>query len=389
MDCGHIMNKKVRLLFNEFGGDGYYIWSCIKDYGYGKWGYYFDMNDEEELELFASEFCKMKLSLIKEVIKGCLRRGLFNETVAQVSNVLTSAMMQEVFIYATYDRRKKGSEFEIQEDWLMIELDLSDPTLMNIVIIPGKNEEIPGKNLQTKQNGNKTETKQEVVAPALPSPPVGRRKKENEEVREPYWQELVETWFSFGREKFGEQPSFTGKDPKLFKELLALLKKRAAHKGEVWDGGTAPKRLNAFLQAAFLDGWLSHNFLISNLVKQFDKVIQNQVNARFIKDDKVPAAVYIPVNTGKLANEIDYFYGMYCEEKITIISIDSSHYDYLKNKGLVNFSSDVIAALRLQVSEHMTEKNIEPDEKTFLKLMKKFGVLEYFKQKKLQEAVAS
>ena len=55
MDSGHITNKKVRLLCNEFDSDGYYIWSSLVDYGYGKWGYYFDMNDTEELELFASD----------------------------------------------------------------------------------------------------------------------------------------------------------------------------------------------------------------------------------------------------------------------------------------------------------------------------------------------
>ena len=47
MNSGHIRNKKVRLLFNEFDSDGYYIWSCLLDYAYETWGYYFDTNDKE------------------------------------------------------------------------------------------------------------------------------------------------------------------------------------------------------------------------------------------------------------------------------------------------------------------------------------------------------
>src|SRR6202008_1498398 len=81
IDSGHILNKKIRLLCNEFDSDGYYIWSCVIDYAYNKWGYYFDTKDNEEMDLFASEYCKKKLTLVKEVITGCIRRGLFDRAV--------------------------------------------------------------------------------------------------------------------------------------------------------------------------------------------------------------------------------------------------------------------------------------------------------------------
>lgn len=143
MDAGHIINKKIRLLFNEFDSEGYWIWSCLIDYGYGKWGYFFDMNDPDELELFASEYCKKKLSAIKEVITGCLRRGLFDGNVAQSFGILTSGMMQETFLVATSERRAKDTCFEMRQDWLL--LDFSKETPRNIKVIPPKVVEVPGK----------------------------------------------------------------------------------------------------------------------------------------------------------------------------------------------------------------------------------------------------
>lgn len=143
MDAGHITNKKVRLLYNEFNSDGYYIWKCLLDYGYGKWGYYFDMNDRDELELFALEYCKKNLATIQEVIAGCLRRGLFDQAVADVFKILTSDMMQETFLIATSERRAKGSIFEMCQDWLL--LDFSKEAPPKILIVPCKNKIVPPK----------------------------------------------------------------------------------------------------------------------------------------------------------------------------------------------------------------------------------------------------
>lgn len=180
MDAGHIKNKKVRLLFNEFDSDGYYIWHSLVDYAYAEWGYYFDLSDPDVLELFASEYCKKPVKIVREVIAGCIRRDLFNKDVADMFGILTSDMMQETFLIATSDRRAKESVFHMREDWLL--LDFSEEVPKNIAIIPGKKKIIPGKNdiiqpnnSQRREEKNREEEnkedKRKGIAPASPAPP--------------------------------------------------------------------------------------------------------------------------------------------------------------------------------------------------------------------------
>lgn len=141
--CNHIHNKKIRLLINEFDSNGYWIWQCIISEGYSTRGYYFDCEDEEALELFATDVCKKQVSLVKEVIAGCLRRGLFDEAVFKMFGVLTSDHMQEMYLDATAERRRKGTKIELIKEMLLIEIPEES---RNISIIPWNNEILPRKN---------------------------------------------------------------------------------------------------------------------------------------------------------------------------------------------------------------------------------------------------
>lgn len=373
MDSGHIRNKKVRLLMNEFDSDGYYIWRCLLDYSYLTWGYYFDLNDKDDLELFASEYCRKKLGLIQEVIAGCLRRGLFNRTVAELSGILTHEMMQETFVYATSDRRKKGTSFEMRKDWLLIDFDGKIPE--NLVLVPGKKDENHGKIPQTKTKTEtktkiQTEIKKKKVAPAEPSP-AQRIKQVREKIKkeavieepEPFWQSLVEVWFDFNRKEFGDEPSFQRDEPKILKRIIQLLKKRAATKNEPWTEETAPVRFKNFLDKAFKQKWLNENFLLSNLEKQFDKII-------LIAKDKKDVPAHQNGNSGDLIETIKYLYGRYCEGELDERLVLPEHYDKMISYNIlpVNFL-----------------KNYEGDT---IDEQKKNSVLGYFKsqKEKLQEA---
>lgn len=154
MQCDHIYNKKVRLLISEFGADGYWIWSCLLSEAYRTCGYYYDCNDKDELELFALDVCKKQVSLVKEVISGCVRRSLFDEGVFNVFGVLTSAHMQDFYIRATKERRKKGTTVSIKEDYWLVQI-ATDEVNISIIprtkeILPGTNAKNPGTNPQSK-----------------------------------------------------------------------------------------------------------------------------------------------------------------------------------------------------------------------------------------------
>ena len=84
VQVNHTQNSKIRLLFNEFGADGYWVWKCLLDRIYEDKGYYMDLKNRDELELFATDVCRKKVFAVEEIIAGCVRRGLFDKTVADL-----------------------------------------------------------------------------------------------------------------------------------------------------------------------------------------------------------------------------------------------------------------------------------------------------------------
>lgn len=89
---------------------------------------------------------------------------------------------------------------------------------------------------------------------------------------EPFFKELVETYFSFCRDKLNEEPSFDGSSPRDLKAIVKTLRDRAEKSGYEWTVGTARFRFNNFLEFAFKDKWLSENWLLFNINRQKDKI---------------------------------------------------------------------------------------------------------------------
>ena len=220
------------------------------------------------------------------------------------------------------------------------------------------------------------EIKVKTVVPEKPAPAKKSLGKKNEEP-EPYWEKLVDTWFTFGKEKFGEKPSFDGQDPKIFKRIIQRLKKRAGDKKIEWTEITGPQRLKLFLEMAFSEKWLSENFLLSNLEKQFDKIVQQQSSKK----------QHIPVS------DIDYLFERYCDGQLDHKLILPSHYDELKRKNLVVIDDKIISK-RIKSLTGSTEflegqlcQDYEAGKRTKLVLddipnLQKLSVIQYFKNLK-------
>ncbi|PHJ63689.1 hypothetical protein VF03_30270 [Nostoc linckia z2] len=113
--------------------------------------------------------------------------------------------------------------------------------------------------------------------PESPKKEKGKEEKkpsaQKKEESTPHWQTLVDTWFLFYEGKFNHKPSFSGSDPRDFKNILSRLQTRAAMKGMEWTEQHAAATLNMFLDVAIEDKWLNSNFLLSNLSRQFDKIV--------------------------------------------------------------------------------------------------------------------
>lgn len=379
MDAGHIMNKKVRLLVNEFKTDGYYIWKSLVDYAYLHYGYYFPLSNKDELELFATDYCKMNISTVKEVISGCIRRGLFDKRVADVFGILTSAMMQEVYVYGTAERRRQGSEFVMQQDWLLIDFKNKIPAGIALVHVKNEHlsasdsnssrEESTDKTKQDKTRQNKTFAQTQGVAP-----PDVRAKKEKQPVdTEPFWDKMVAAWFCFNKEKFGIEPSFKARDPKFFKTIIGNLKKRAAAKNVAWTEQVAVERLQNFLKHAFADEWLKKHFILKNLDEQFDVIIQKGV----AKPKNAPRIV------DSLARDINYLYEMYLDNAVSIRSIEVSHFNYISRHCKKDWTDEEKLQIQEEALRWLQAEQIACSEMQLDAYCRCFAVLEFFKQEKL------
>ena len=96
--------------------------------------------------------------------------------------------------------------------------------------------------------------------------------KKEKKPPQPFWQELVETYFTFCREKFGENPAFDGSSPRDLTGIIEALKARAIKAGAEWTQTVAEERLKKFLECAYQDKWMRENFLLYILNRQKDKI---------------------------------------------------------------------------------------------------------------------
>lgn len=128
-------------------------------------------------------------------------------------------------------------------------------------------------NSEDKSSGGKASTSSRKKSTDL-------EKKETTE----HWQPLVEVWFDFYKQYpgKGEKPTFEGPAPKSLKKIVEWLQKRSAAKGFEWNEQNATYTLKRFLELAYSQEWLHANFLLPNLEKQFDKIVNQS------KDGKGP-----------------------------------------------------------------------------------------------------
>ncbi|MXV16850.1 DUF4373 domain-containing protein [Hufsiella ginkgonis] len=121
MDSDHVSNKKVKLLVTEFDSHGYWIYQCLLCEIARDKGYFFDTTDRDNMILFASDVCKKPVSLVDEVIKGCVRRNLFDKTVFDMFGVLTNDRVQENYLEAKKELIKKGYMLKLFKEYWVID----------------------------------------------------------------------------------------------------------------------------------------------------------------------------------------------------------------------------------------------------------------------------
>ncbi len=269
LEVGFFDDHKIISIEEEFSIKGGYLAVRLLAMVYSDKGYYMEWPDKFEFTIAKRVGNNFTGALVSEIFKCCIKHDLFSKEMFEKYKIVTSKGIQERWQNVMIGLRRKV-EYE-EKFWLITSEDkvISSEEIAKDVTGNGTPAaEITQKGIEV--NGNELNTS----ASAPPQPRVGTGKKEE---TTPHWEALVDIWFRFNQDQFGDKPSFKGADPKNLKKILCILEKRATGSKVEWTEPEAILRFTAFLQAAFDDEWMSKNFLLSNLEKFFDKIILNQI----------------------------------------------------------------------------------------------------------------
>lgn len=369
MDVDFFDDDKIVMIEEDCGIKGGYVAIRLMAMVY-KHGYFMEWTNTSQFTIAKRVGKGITGALVMDILRSCLKHGLFNEKLFDGHMVLTSNGIQKQWLLVMQQLRRK---VEVSSEYWLVNSEETPVT---------SEETTPPTTFSTQKESKVNEKKldeiKENVVPDKPAPQKKVIKPKIEEPPEPYWQELVNAWFDFGLEKFKVKPSFDGEHPKIFKRIIQRLKKRAAEKNIEWNQDTGPRRLRFFLENAFTDKWLSEHFLLSNLEKQFDKIIQNQSSK---KQTAAPVA------------DLDYLFERFMEGGFDSRLIMPDHFIELSKKAGLIITPEIIKKRMGQLiggnkhSDMELYKHYQGGAETKLVLedkpqLMRMAVLEYFLKEK-------
>lgn len=115
-----------------------------------------------------------------------------------------------------------------------------------------------------------------------PEDPKNLKKEKEKKVapkkeKEPFWQQLVDTWFNYHLYRFKRKPmKFEGRQIKGLQSIICMLKAECKADGLEWSENEAIARLQAFFELAYnASSWLQKNFSPEILSSKFDVIKNN------------------------------------------------------------------------------------------------------------------
>jgi hypothetical protein len=339
LDVTFFENHKTLLIEEDCGVKGGYLAIRLMAMVYEK-GYFLEWKEKFEFTCAKRVGNGYTGALVLEILRSCLRHGLFDKGLFEKYKIITSGGIQEVWLKVHRDLRRK-IEYD-QKFWLINEeekpVSSEETPVSHEETLPSGAESTQKESKGNEIRGNETNTtspqkttihKKLSVVPENPARPKKKLNEKSEDVKdvEPFWDLLVEVWFGFNIEKFQEQPSFEDADPRYLKKIVGKLKKRALAKKVEWNDTSAPLRLRTFFDRAYSEDWLKKHFLLKNLNEQFDTIILNQREKS--KENKPAESVSLKSNVQKTEDAINYLMERYREGELDESLINPEYYDWL------------------------------------------------------------
>jgi len=172
LDCDIFRDKKVTLIRAEFGAKSMYVLLYLLCETYRENGYFLEWGDDACLAASEGAGGGCSPEYISEVVRGCVRRSIFNGRVFDAFGVLTSAGIQRRFMRMLADRT---NVVVFEEYWLLdaaLEKDVPPSALRKLVfkrVSPTENPVKPTENpVKPTDNQQSKVKKSKVSNPPLP-----------------------------------------------------------------------------------------------------------------------------------------------------------------------------------------------------------------------------
>lgn len=360
LDVNFFDDHKILLIEEDCGVKGGYLAIRLLAMVYEQ-GYYLEWKDGFEVSCAKRVGNNYNGALVLEILKSCLKHGLFSKQMFERDKILTSHGIQKRWLEVMTLLRRK---VEIPSAFSLVS---SEETPVN------SEETTPPTTLSTQKEIKLKEIKLEekkvgmAAEPPTPTPVVVPERKKREVFSKPSLDE-VKNYFA---QTIGNPKNHDYWPPdKCQLESLGFFNHYEAN-GWVQGRGKPIKDWQAAVRNWILNAKKGSFSLPQPTVSYQPKSIP-QAQTR-----NEPA---LPQLT-KMQQEINYLYERFLEDKCTVVSIEHLQYNYLKQIGAINFSQQTIDQIKLDATKHLQEKNIEnPNEAILMTAMKKFGVLEFFKE---------
>lgn len=362
MDVDMDLDDKMGMIIAEFGSEGEKAFTKLLCWIYKHEGYFAVWDEAGQLRFMRRySYCGFSLSFIKnEVVPRCIKWGLFDRSVFESSQILTSIRIQETWLEVS--RKRIGRVYK-EKYWLIGVCSAVKPEQTELI------PEVISKVKERKLNESKGK---EVLAPEVPPPPLVINPvpvKENPPDKK-----------NTGAKKFTAPGLQDAKD--FFLKTIGNPRK-PGH----WPADKCENEAGKYFNHYTANGWKQGR---GKPIVDWEAAARNWItneregafsNSPVAQKQSSPASEQKPV-LSKNEVEINYLYDKYCEDPalFTTIDIDQIHYNLLKNTGFISFSNDKVEEIKNEATEYMKVKSFEVNDASLLKHMKKFGVLHFFKQ---------
>ena len=161
LECDLHTDEKMEMIIGEFGGKGEALYIKILSFGYANKGYYAEWDEAAQLRFLKRyNYYGFSASFLKECVQRFFKWRLFDESVFNEFQVLTSIRMQETWLEAT---RRRHIGVIVTKMWLLGEFLQPKPHVLVTEMPQRKEKEIKEKEM--KENAAKNSSPPPEIIP--------------------------------------------------------------------------------------------------------------------------------------------------------------------------------------------------------------------------------